>query len=68
MVEKVVVWKARGILFDTEEEAVEYENSLAVQDAVVKIVDSFFFAGIDADDISLAIIENKDKIFQVLSK
>ena len=68
MVEKVVVWKARGILFDTEEEAVEYENSLAVQDAVVKIVDSFFYVGIDADDISLAIIENKDKIFQVLSK
>ena len=68
MVEKVVVWKARGILFDTEEEAVEYENSLAVQDAVVKIVDSFFYVGIDADDISLAIIENKDKILQVLSK
>ena len=68
MVEKVVVWKARGILFDTEEEAVEYENSLAVQDALVKIVDSFFYVGIDADDISLAIIENKDKIFQVLSK
>lgn len=68
MVEKVIVWKAHGILFDTEEEAVEHENSLVVQDDVFKIVDSFFYVDIDADDITMAIIENKDKLLQVLSK
>ena len=68
MVEQVVMWHSYGQLFDNECEAKEYEAKIAFEKAVEQIVETFYYRNLDEDDIVKGIIQNKDKLVEVLSK
>jgi len=68
MVEQVTMWHSCGHLFDTKEEAEEYENEIQFEKAVESIVHSFYYRDLDEDDIVKGIIDNKDRLIEVLTK
>ena len=68
MVEQVMMWHSYGQLFDSEEEAREYEAKIAFEKAVEQIVETFYYRDLDEDDIVKGIIQNKDKLIEVLTK
>lgn len=68
MVDQVTMWHSYGHLFDTKEEAEEYENKIQFEKAVESIVHSFYYRDLDEDDIVKGIIENKDRLIEVLTK
>lgn len=68
MVEQVMMWHSYGQLFDSEGEAREYEAKIAFEKAVEQIVKTFYYRGLDEDDIVKGIIQNKDKLVEVLTK
>ena len=68
MVEQVMMWYSCGQLFDTKQEAEEYENKIQFEKAVESIVNSFYYRDLDEDDIVKGIIENKDRLIEVLTK
>lgn len=68
MVEQVIMWHSYGQLFDSEEEARDYEAKMAFERAVEQIVETFYYRDLDEDDIVKGIIQNKDKLIEVLTK
>ena len=68
MVEQVMMWHSYGQLFDSEEEAKEYEAKIAFEKAVEQIVKTFYYRDLDEDDIVQGIVQNKDKLIEVLIK
>jgi hypothetical protein len=68
MVEQVMMWHSYGQLFDNEEEAKEYEAEVAFEKAVEQIVETFYYRDLDEDDIVKGIIQNKEKLIEILTK
>lgn len=68
MVEQVMMWHSYGQLFDNEEEAKQYEAEVAFEEAIEQIVETFYYRGLDKDDVVKGIIHSKDKLIEVLTK
>lgn len=68
MVEQVVMWHSYGQLFDSKEDAEEYEKCKEFEKAVADIVESFYWRDCEGEDVVQGIIQNKDRLVEVLRK
>ena len=68
MVEQVKMWKVGDCFFETEQEAKQWESNVAFEKAIESIVHSFYYRDLDEDDIVKGIIDNKDRLIEVLTK
>jgi len=68
MVEQVMMWHSYGQLFDSKEEAEEYANKIKFEKAIEDVVHSFYYRDLDEDDIVKGIIDNKERLIEVLKK
>lgn len=68
MVEQAMMWRSYGQIFDSKEEAEEYEKCKEFEKAVADIVESFYWQDCEGEDVVLGIIQNKDRLIEVLTK
>lgn len=68
MIQQVIMWKVEDCFFETEEEAKQWADERAFEKAVEQIVETFYYRDLDEDDIVKGIIQNKDKLIEVLTK
>lgn len=68
MIQQVMMWKVEDCFFETEEEAKQWADERAFEKAVEQIVNTFYYRDLDEDDIVKGIIQNKDKLLEVLIK